>query len=90
MQKAGRNSGLRAFIARSAALAGRITRGSGQTLRVLGIEAPACRQCGEPAGLFASICEHCGARNPIRLNIAPSVLVTGVACEISLIFFRLL
>jgi ribosomal protein L40E len=90
MQKADSSTGSCSLIARPQASAGRIARRCRQAAEALGIEAPTCRQCGEPAGLFASICEHCGARNPIRFDIAPSVLVTGVLCELSLIFLRLL
>ena len=90
MQKADPSTGLYSSVARPEAVAGRIGRGFGQAVRMLGVDGPTCRQCGAPAGLFASICQQCGARNPVRFDIAPSVLVTGVLCELSLIFLRLL
>ena len=53
-------------------------------------EASACRECGRPAKLSWKTCEHCGAGNPVRINISASVLITGVGSELSIVLFQLI
>ena len=59
-------------------------------LRRLAKDVSECRECGRPANFFSTICKHCGAGNPIKINISLSVLVTGIVCELTLVFLQLI
>ncbi len=48
----------------------------------------ACRECGEVAGLFDTICSHCGAAHPVRIPVSAGVMITAVVCQIAIIILR--
>ena len=37
-----------------------------------------CRECGGVAGLFDSMCHHCGAANPVKIPVSQSILIVAV------------
>lgn len=51
-------------------------------------EACTCRSCGRPANPCWRFCKHCGAGHPIRVHISPSVVVTTVSCEVSIVLLQ--
>ena len=65
-------------------------RAAREHLRLIAQEASACRACGRPAKLLSNICEHCGAGNPIKVNISFSVFVTAVGCELALVLLQVI
>ena len=48
-----------------------------------------CRECGQQVRLLANVCEHCGAGNPIKIHVSPSLIITAAACEAVLILMSL-
>ncbi len=48
-----------------------------------------CRECGKQVGLLADVCDHCGAGNPVKINISPVLLFAAIACEAFLIMMSL-
>ena len=50
-----------------------------------------CRECGRRVSLLRNdVCEHCGAGRPLKLNISPCVLITGVGSELTVLLLQLL
>jgi ribosomal protein L40E len=52
-------------------------------------ESLVCRECGKQVGLLADVCDHCGAGNPVRIHVSPSLLITAISCEACLIMMSL-
>jgi hypothetical protein len=50
----------------------------------------ACRECGESAGFFDSICHHCGAGNPVKIPVSASVMIMAVAAQLAIVFLRVM
>jgi len=48
-----------------------------------------CRECGKQVSLLADVCDHCGAGNPVKIRISPTLLFTAIACEAYLIMMSL-
>jgi uncharacterized OB-fold protein len=48
-----------------------------------------CSQCGQHVALFAELCPHCGAGNPVRVSRSSSVLLAAVVCAIGALLFCL-
>ncbi|MHB8864206.1 MAG: hypothetical protein ACYC6N_17520 [Pirellulaceae bacterium] len=49
-----------------------------QRVRSLLRNCGSCRQCKTRCGLFASVCDTCGAQDPIRLPIAWALAPVGM------------
>ena len=47
-----------------------------------------CRECGCRANPWTWICKHCGAVNPVKIDVSPQVLFTAVACEVVLVILN--
>jgi hypothetical protein len=71
--------------AKLTAALGEASLDAGQYLRRIVTEASQCRECGQPGNIFRSICEHCGAGNPSKVNVSPSMVATGLGCELVLL-----
>ena len=54
-------------------------------LSQLARELSSCRECGRPVKIAWDHCEYCGAGKPIKIDISPSVFVTAVSCELTLL-----
>lgn len=50
----------------------------------------ACRSCGHQANPFWRLCEHCGAGHPVQVRVSPSLVVTIVTCEVSIVLLQLM
>jgi len=48
-----------------------------------------CRECGKQVSPLADVCDHCGAGNPVKIHISPTLLFTAIACEAYLIMMSL-
>lgn len=48
-----------------------------------------CRECGKQVSPLADVCDHCGAGNPVKIHVSPSLLITAITCEAYLIMLSL-
>jgi len=72
-------------------LSGQVARFGGvvaEACRKFDLQLRACRECGQPAGYFDTICCHCGAGNPVKLPISPCVMFTAVAAQMAIVLLR--
>ena len=53
-------------------------------------EATACRECRRRVSFLSKICRHCGAGNPVRIPVSPSVVVTVFGSQLAIIFLKML
>ena len=56
-----------------------------QYLSRLARELSSCRECGRPVKISWDVCEHCGAGKPVKIDVSPSVFVTAVCCQVTLL-----
>ena len=59
--------------------------GLGQYLSRFARELSTCRECGRPVKVSWDVCEHCGAGKPVMIDVSPSVFITAVCCQVTLL-----